>query len=77
MRRWHALEVDLLDKLWGHKTAAEIGALLSRTRNSVIGKANHLGLDSLKDLPNGDEHRTPYLHELCSWKYLRDQYYRY
>ena len=42
--RWTDEEAETLQRWWGVRTAREIGNMLGRSRNSVIGKADRMGL---------------------------------
>ena len=48
-QRWTAEETATLERLWGFKTARKIGKMLGRSKGSVIGKADRLGLRGLQD----------------------------
>lgn len=41
---WTAAQIETLCEHWGSKRASEIGALIGKTGNAVIGKANRLNL---------------------------------
>jgi hypothetical protein len=45
---WSSEAVDILRELWGRKSASTIGALIGTTKNSVIGKADRLGLPQVQ-----------------------------
>lgn len=44
MSAWTKEEDDFLRENWMTKSASEIGLLLNKTRNSIIGRANRIGL---------------------------------
>ena len=45
---WTDVETQILKDLWGTGvTAREIGAALKRSRGSVIGRANRIGMSKL------------------------------
>lgn len=51
---WTMEQLDTLRKMWAEgRTAREIGAVLKRNRNSILGKAHRLGL------PKHDGANTP------------------
>jgi hypothetical protein len=50
---WDGNEVAFLKAHWGTLGAAAIGIALGRTGNSVIGKADRLGLAKLKEPARG------------------------
>jgi hypothetical protein len=48
---WTDEESEMLKRLWETRSAKDIGALMGKTRNAVIGKANRLGLPMKKAAP--------------------------
>ena len=48
---WAETEIKTLERLWETLPAKEIGALVGKTKNAVIGKANRLGLPMKKSKP--------------------------
>ena len=43
--KWTRAEIAMLTELWLYKhTASHIGAVVSKTKDAVIGKAHRLGL---------------------------------
>jgi hypothetical protein len=44
MKSWTEKEDAILRKHIGHYSMREIGEMLGRTKNSVIGRANRLGI---------------------------------
>lgn len=50
---WTANDDDVLRRLWGKASCAEIAAKVKRTKGSVIGRANRLGLERLPSLDRG------------------------
>jgi len=56
---WTEQEDQVLVRLWETTAAKEIGALVGKTKNAVIGKANRLGLPHKKAAPKMKQHREP------------------
>lgn len=48
MSNWTAEETEVLRAEWGSISASQIGDLIGRTRNMVIGRARRLGLKLLR-----------------------------
>lgn len=47
---WNAEHIEILKREWTKgSTASEIGKMIGKTRNAVIGKAHRLGLESRKE----------------------------
>ena len=42
--RWTPEETAILESHWGFKSASAIGKILGRSKGSVIGRANRIGL---------------------------------
>lgn len=59
MSRWEADEDKTVRELWGKIDAVDIGALINRTKNMVIGRARRLGLKSLRRSPAPKKPREP------------------
>lgn len=45
---WTNEQIDILTDKWSTRSATEIGAMINKTRNAVIGKAARLGLPHKK-----------------------------
>jgi GcrA cell cycle regulator len=45
---WTAEEETILRQKWTHLSAREIGKLINRSKNSVVGKAHRLELEDIK-----------------------------
>ena len=56
---WPEQDVETLVKLWPTHSAKEIGALMGRTRNSVIGKVNRMALPMKREKLEAVRKRTP------------------
>lgn len=41
-REWTKEEIDTIKELWGTKTASDIGKIIGRTKNAVIGKMRRI-----------------------------------
>ena len=70
---WTDEAIKVLERLWETFPAKEIGALVGKTKNAVIGKANRLGLPMKKSKPRMKQardiapkakRRTPFRKEL-------------
>lgn len=46
---WSDLHIDILTERWSTRTASEIGVMVNKTKNAVIGKAARLALPRKKD----------------------------
>ena len=53
---WTAEMVAVVKRHWGNKSAREIGDMIDRNRNAVIGKAHRLGL-TINVISNGRRNR--------------------
>ena len=53
---WTAEMVAVVKQHWGNKSAREIGDMIDRNRNAVIGKAHRLGL-TINVISNGRRNR--------------------
>ena len=50
---WADEHIDILTEKWSSHSAAEIGVMVNKTRNAVIGKAARLGLARKRDVKLG------------------------
>ena len=55
MTKWTDEQVETLRALWGNTYAVDIGEKIGRPKNAVIGKANRLGLEQLRNTPHRDQ----------------------
>lgn len=65
---WNAGRIEILMEMWPTHTAPEIGAVIGKTKNAIIGKARRLGLVAKRPArPHGARERSCSRQSLEAW----------